>query len=601
MAVDSYCWLHRGAYSCSVELVEGIPTDKFVTSFMKRAFMLRRVGVEALFVFDGGRMPGKANEEADRGRNRLEAKTRARKHARAGNTTAANEQYQRAVDVSPEMALAVIHELKKNGFECIVAPYEADAQMAYLIRNDFVHGIVTEDSDMIPHKCASVFFKMDNDGIGQEIRYDDIQKNKDLSFVGFTSDQFLEMCVMSGCDYLPSLPGVGIKKAHALMRRLKTHATALRSLRFEGTSVSKKYEAGFLDALNVFRHQWVFCPLRREMVFLSNAPPPPRKDGGDKNTETSFEEETLESSPMTESDITRLLGVKHGVESACGVADGVLHPMTLQPYRALPTNGAPRDSSKPEGHTPSVARFFDATNGAGVSKKERPRSANDTIGVVDTGVSRGEQGLRVDISAGRVSSVHDGTTTPTADFFGVARDSLKVNSDPLREKERWVTPPDHTVGNPGKRAFYALLRASPMKQQGLGDVKKKRAKSGENGRHDDDAVNEAEREILEALERPSPAKPHPFHLPATASRYFSAPAAVSRVSTVPEQVRMPNRTKTPVKTHLSEDTTTAPSPHTKSFGSFAFAPVETKENTPVKVSPKPEAKPLFENFAFGGK
>jgi hypothetical protein len=98
-------------------------------------------------------------------------------------------------------------------------------------------------------------------------------------------------------------------------------------LRFEGTSVSKKYEAGFL--------------------FLSNAPPPPRKDGGDKNTETSFEEETLESSPMTESDITRLLGVKHGVESACGVADGVLHPMTLQPYRALPTNGAPRCGAFP--------------------------------------------------------------------------------------------------------------------------------------------------------------------------------------------------------------------------------------------------------------
>jgi exonuclease-1 len=28
VAIDSYCWLHRGAYSCSVELVEGIPTDK---------------------------------------------------------------------------------------------------------------------------------------------------------------------------------------------------------------------------------------------------------------------------------------------------------------------------------------------------------------------------------------------------------------------------------------------------------------------------------------------------------------------------------------------------------------------------------------------
>ena len=28
VAIDSYCWLHRGAYSCSTELVEGIPTEK---------------------------------------------------------------------------------------------------------------------------------------------------------------------------------------------------------------------------------------------------------------------------------------------------------------------------------------------------------------------------------------------------------------------------------------------------------------------------------------------------------------------------------------------------------------------------------------------
>ena len=108
VAVDSYCWLHRGAYSCSVELVEGIPTDKFVTSFMKRAHMLRRCDVEAVYVFDGGRMPGKADEEADRRRARVEAKQKARAHKRAGNEVAANEMYQRAVDVSPEMALAVI-------------------------------------------------------------------------------------------------------------------------------------------------------------------------------------------------------------------------------------------------------------------------------------------------------------------------------------------------------------------------------------------------------------------------------------------------------------------------------------------------------------
>ena len=147
--------------------------------------------------------------------------------------------------------------------------------MAYLVRHGFVDGVVTEDSDLVPHRCASVFFKMDNDGMGQEIRYADVTANRDLSFAGFTPDQFLEMCVMSGCDYLPSLPGVGIKKAHALMRRFKRHDAALRSLRFEGTPVPRKYEQGFKDALSVFKHQWVFCRAR-EMAHLPAARRPRR-------------------------------------------------------------------------------------------------------------------------------------------------------------------------------------------------------------------------------------------------------------------------------------------------------------------------------------
>lgn len=28
VAVDAYCWLHRGAYSCSTELCQNIPTTK---------------------------------------------------------------------------------------------------------------------------------------------------------------------------------------------------------------------------------------------------------------------------------------------------------------------------------------------------------------------------------------------------------------------------------------------------------------------------------------------------------------------------------------------------------------------------------------------
>lgn len=31
----------------------------------------------------------------------------------------------------------------------------------------------------------------------------------------------LQMCIMAGCDFLPSLPGVGLKKAHQQLRKVK--------------------------------------------------------------------------------------------------------------------------------------------------------------------------------------------------------------------------------------------------------------------------------------------------------------------------------------------------------------------------------------------
>ena len=35
------------------------------------------------------------------------------------------------------------------GVECIVAPYEADAQLAYLSREGIVDLVITEDSDLL--------------------------------------------------------------------------------------------------------------------------------------------------------------------------------------------------------------------------------------------------------------------------------------------------------------------------------------------------------------------------------------------------------------------------------------------------------------------
>jgi exonuclease 1 len=123
---------------------------------------------------------------------------RARVHMAAGNAAAAYDCYQKAVDISPRLAKQFIevfptciillrshsfspqcrqilnnhslsHSIKNHGkhailgqalktesVEFIVAPYEADAQLAFLALNGHVHAVITEDSDLLAYGCPRV-------------------------------------------------------------------------------------------------------------------------------------------------------------------------------------------------------------------------------------------------------------------------------------------------------------------------------------------------------------------------------------------------------------------------------------------------------------
>lgn len=66
-----------------------------------------------------------------------------------------------AYDVSPDVANRLICVLRERKIPFIVAPYEADAQLAYLSRNGFVDVVMTEDSDLLAYGARCVLFKFD--------------------------------------------------------------------------------------------------------------------------------------------------------------------------------------------------------------------------------------------------------------------------------------------------------------------------------------------------------------------------------------------------------------------------------------------------------
>ncbi|XP_072951947.1 exonuclease 1 isoform X1 [Typha angustifolia] len=272
VAVDTYSWLHKGALSCSAHLCKGLPTSKHIGYCMHRVNLLRYHGVRPLLVFDGGLLPIKMDQETKRARMRKENLERAMEHEAAGNSTAAFECYQKAVDISPSIAFELIRVLKQEKVDFIVAPYEADAQMTFLSVNKLVDAVITEDSDLIPFGCSRIIFKMDKFGQGVEYQSSKLGQNKELDLFGFTKQMVLEMCIFSGCDYLQSLPGMGLRRAHGLIRKLKSYEKVIKHLRYNSVSVPPLYEENFKKAMLAFQHQRVYDPAKGDIAHLSDIP-----------------------------------------------------------------------------------------------------------------------------------------------------------------------------------------------------------------------------------------------------------------------------------------------------------------------------------------
>ena len=272
VGVDASTWLHRGAYGCARELALGKDCDSYVRYFMRLIAMLKHNGIKPYVVFDGAPLPAKALTNRRRREQRQAARAAGMEIEKTGNVEEATVQFQKCIAVTHAMVLKVIVALKADKVDYLVAPYEADAQLAFLYRHQMVDAVITEDSDLACYGCKKIFTKMDQYGAGVEV---DLGKLSECSgFADFQDEMFLDMCILSGCDYVDSVPGIGLKTGQKLIKRWRTITRVAKQLKFE-----KKCDAGYLEdverAKKTFLHHWVYDPrpmFGKQMVSLSGRP-----------------------------------------------------------------------------------------------------------------------------------------------------------------------------------------------------------------------------------------------------------------------------------------------------------------------------------------
>jgi 5'-3' exonuclease len=253
---------------------------------------------EVLIVLDGTTPPIKTTTVKDRGvKRRIEQEFRdlpvdtaaqsplLERRFKANRRAGAGEHYSAVVD-------AVIAALRSEKIPFLVAPYEADAQLAFLQINKHVDLVITEDSDLIAYGLATPLLyrlsKNSEGGLsrGVLLRGSDLAatfscngKKNIINLTDFTPPMMACLFAALGCDYCNKLRGIGLSLACRDIRAaffpqdVSTGTDSplevlLKSLlkstwdRNKMTDDEKDaFEYDFLAAVFMYRHAMVFDPV----------------------------------------------------------------------------------------------------------------------------------------------------------------------------------------------------------------------------------------------------------------------------------------------------------------------------------------------------
>lgn len=117
---------------------------------------------------------------------------------------------------------------------------------------------------------------MDSEGNGQEVDMNKLGLVRNPCFLNFSLEMFRQACMLAGCDYLPPIPGLGIKKATQYMARFRNIDKIFKFLRLnppKGIQLPLGYEEEFKQAELTFRFQRVFDHTSNKVVTLNPCEP----------------------------------------------------------------------------------------------------------------------------------------------------------------------------------------------------------------------------------------------------------------------------------------------------------------------------------------
>lgn len=233
IAIDTSLFMHKFMYSYG----------NLINGFFHQIYHLRSYHIQPVYVFDGKPPQEKQNVLAKRKQAKVKLETRIQGlenelkkieqiHIPKAHSSTYTEEERNIVEQKKQIKKKLRQSRRqvfkmtskdfqniRTLFDLLQVPYydaigEADVLCVQLNKQNIVDACMTEDMDFLTHGCPHLLrdFKLSNKYV-TEYNLDSILKDMEI-----TREQFIDICILCGCDYTCKIKRLGPKSALKLIK-----------------------------------------------------------------------------------------------------------------------------------------------------------------------------------------------------------------------------------------------------------------------------------------------------------------------------------------------------------------------------------------------
>ena len=253
-AIDTSIYFYKFLYK----------NERYLEGFFQQIFRLLKNGITPIYIFDGAPPPEKMKTLDSRKEKKQETKTNIqdliKKKEMETDAIKIKElddeitkMNRRLIYVTPEYNTHLKTMLDLMNIQYIQSPGEADLICGKLSKCGKIDLVMSDDMDLLTSGARKVlrnFFITSN-----KVHHYDLDII--LEKMCLTNDQWVDFCVLCGCDYCDRIPNLGPKNA---IKLLKAHGSVENILKNVGSKykVPENYMENYNKSIAIFKNEEEF-------------------------------------------------------------------------------------------------------------------------------------------------------------------------------------------------------------------------------------------------------------------------------------------------------------------------------------------------------